>query len=153
VIARGRAAVRSETPPHPPPAPPRTCNVQALTIGSRVDGSQDVCVDWPPLPGRTNVVVPRDADLRAPGVVSDESFTDARAVALGDALGFGDDIAVIGRCRNPTRMDWLAPAWKHRSSRPARGLHVFCRNRCATWEEVRVCAIPPPWTTARTSPM
>src|SRR5260370_23992069 len=49
------------------------------------------------LPGRTNIVVTRDANFRAPGVVVTNSFTGARAVALGDALRrLAPDIAVIG---------------------------------------------------------
>ncbi|HEY2212184.1 MAG TPA: dihydrofolate reductase [Bradyrhizobium sp.] len=50
-----------------------------------------------PLPGRTNVVVTRDASFRAAGAVVTTSFADARAVALGDALRrFATEIAVIG---------------------------------------------------------
>ena len=50
-----------------------------------------------PLPGRTNIVVTRDADFRAAGAVVMTSFADARAVALGDALRrFATEIAVIG---------------------------------------------------------
>jgi len=39
-----------------------------------------------PLPGRTNIVVTRDASFRSPGAVATTSFADARAVATGDAL-------------------------------------------------------------------
>ena len=50
-----------------------------------------------PLPGRTNIVVTRDADFRAAGAVVTTSFDAARAVALGDALRrSAADIAVIG---------------------------------------------------------
>jgi dihydrofolate reductase len=50
-----------------------------------------------PLPGRTNIVVTRDADFRAAGAVVMTSFADARAVALGDALRrFATEIAVVG---------------------------------------------------------
>jgi dihydrofolate reductase len=50
-----------------------------------------------PLPGRTNIVVTRDADFRAAGAVVTTSFADARAVALGDALRrFATEIAVVG---------------------------------------------------------
>jgi dihydrofolate reductase len=50
-----------------------------------------------PLPGRTNIVVTRDAGFRAPGAVVTTSFADARAVATGDALRrFATEIAVIG---------------------------------------------------------
>jgi len=50
-----------------------------------------------PLPGRTNIVVTRDSDFRAAGVVVTNSFANARAIALGDALRrFATEIAVIG---------------------------------------------------------
>src|SRR5437899_980307 len=50
-----------------------------------------------PLPGRTNIVVTRDPDFRAAGVVVTNSFADARAIARGDALRrFATEIAVIG---------------------------------------------------------
>jgi dihydrofolate reductase len=50
-----------------------------------------------PLPGRTNIVVTRDASFRAAGAVVTTSFADARAVALGDALRrFATEIAVVG---------------------------------------------------------
>lgn len=50
-----------------------------------------------PLPGRTNIVVTRDANFRAAGAVVTTSFADARATALGDALRrLATEIAVIG---------------------------------------------------------
>ena len=50
-----------------------------------------------PLPGRTNIVVTRDANFRAARAVVTTSFADARAAALGDALRrFVNEIAVIG---------------------------------------------------------
>jgi dihydrofolate reductase len=50
-----------------------------------------------PLPGRTNIVVTRDAKFRAAGAVVTTSFTHARAIALGDALRrLTTEIAVIG---------------------------------------------------------
>ena len=50
-----------------------------------------------PLPGRTNIVVTRDANFRAAGAVVTSSFADARAIALGDALRrLATEIAVIG---------------------------------------------------------
>src|ERR1700754_3498624 len=39
-----------------------------------------------PPPGRTNIVVTRDANYRAQGAVVTTSFDNARAIALGDAL-------------------------------------------------------------------
>ena len=50
-----------------------------------------------PLPGRTNIVVTRDASFRAAGAVVATSFAAAQAVALGDALRRpAGEIAVIG---------------------------------------------------------
>jgi dihydrofolate reductase len=50
-----------------------------------------------PLPGRTNIVVTRDASFRAAGALVTTSFADARAVAQGDALRrSATEIAVIG---------------------------------------------------------
>jgi dihydrofolate reductase len=50
-----------------------------------------------PLPGRTNIVITRDAGFRAAGAVVTTSLADAGAVALGDALRRGaTEIAVIG---------------------------------------------------------
>jgi dihydrofolate reductase len=50
-----------------------------------------------PLPGRTNIVVTRDLDFRANGVVVTHSFADAKAIATGDALRrFATEIAVLG---------------------------------------------------------
>jgi dihydrofolate reductase len=50
-----------------------------------------------PLPRRTNIVVTRDPNFRAPGAVVTTSIADARAVATGDALRrFVTEIAVIG---------------------------------------------------------
>jgi dihydrofolate reductase len=50
-----------------------------------------------PLPGRTNIVMTRDADFRGPGAVVTTSLSDASAVAAGDALRRSvTEIAVIG---------------------------------------------------------
>jgi dihydrofolate reductase len=50
-----------------------------------------------PLPGRTNIVITRDADYRAAGAVVTTSFDQAHAVALGDAMRRSVfEIAVIG---------------------------------------------------------
>ena len=50
-----------------------------------------------PLPGRTNIVVTRDASYRAAGAVVANSFDSARAIALGDALRRrAAEIAIIG---------------------------------------------------------
>jgi dihydrofolate reductase len=50
-----------------------------------------------PLPGRTNIVITRDAAFTAAGAVVTTSFAAARSVAVGDALRRSvDEIAVIG---------------------------------------------------------
>jgi len=50
-----------------------------------------------PLPGRTNIVITRDAAYRAAGAVVTTSALDAEAVARGDALRRSvTEIAVIG---------------------------------------------------------
>ena len=50
-----------------------------------------------PLPGRTNIVVTRNADYQAAGAVVTTSFAAARDVATGDALRrSATEIAVIG---------------------------------------------------------
>jgi dihydrofolate reductase len=50
-----------------------------------------------PLPGRTNIVMTRDAGFRASGAVVTTSLEQALAVAKGDALRrFVTEIAVIG---------------------------------------------------------
>jgi dihydrofolate reductase len=50
-----------------------------------------------PLPGRTHIVVTRDAGFSHPGVFTATSFDSALALAQADALQRGaDDIAVIG---------------------------------------------------------
>ena len=71
---------------------------KALTIGKPVVmGRKTFASIGRPLPGRTNIVVTRDANFRAGGAVVTNSFTEARAVALGDALRrLATDIAVIG---------------------------------------------------------
>jgi dihydrofolate reductase len=50
-----------------------------------------------PLPGRTNIVITRDANFRAAGAVVTTSFANARGIARGDALRrLATEIAVIG---------------------------------------------------------
>jgi dihydrofolate reductase len=72
--------------------------LKALTINKPVVMGRKTFVSLRrPLPGRTNIVVTRDAGFRAPGAVVTTSFADARAVATGDALRrFATEIAVIG---------------------------------------------------------
>ena len=91
-----------------------------------------------PLPGRTNIVVTRDANFRAPGVVVTNSFTAARAVALGDALRrLAPDIAVIGGAE--IYQQWMEIADRLEvtevHARPG-GDTYFAAIDAATWEEV-----------------
>jgi dihydrofolate reductase len=49
-----------------------------------------------PLPGRTNIVVTRDRDFAAPGVLVAPTFEAALQAARGDALRRGSEIMIIG---------------------------------------------------------
>ena len=71
---------------------------KALTIGKPVIMGRKTFESLPrPLPGRTNIVITRDADYRATGAIVTTSAADAGAVARGDALRRSvAEIAVIG---------------------------------------------------------
>ena len=71
---------------------------KALTLGKPVVmGRKTFASIGRPLPGRTNIVVTRDAGFRARGAVVATSFDAARAAAIGDALRrSAGEIAVIG---------------------------------------------------------
>lgn len=73
---------------------------KTLTIGRPVIMGRKTFESLPgrrPLPGRTNIVITRDADYRANGAVVTTSAADAGAVARGDALRRSvTEIAVIG---------------------------------------------------------
>ena len=72
--------------------------LKAMTMGKPVVMGRKTFVSLRrPLPGRTNIVVTRDANYRAAGAVVTTSFDAARAVATGDALRrLATEIAVIG---------------------------------------------------------
>ena len=73
--------------------------LKAMTMGKPIVMGRKTFESFPrrPLPGRTNIVVTRDASYRAAGAVVTTSFADARAVARGDALRrSAGEIAVIG---------------------------------------------------------
>ena len=91
-----------------------------------------------PLPGRTNIVVTRDANFRSPGAVVTTSFADARAVALGDALRrSAGEIAVIGGAE--IYGQWMEYADRLEitevHARPV-GDTYFAAIDVANWEEV-----------------
>jgi dihydrofolate reductase len=72
---------------------------KALTIGKPVIMGRKTFESLPrrPLPGRTNIVITRDAAYRAAGAVVTTSAGDADAVARGDALRRSvTEVAVIG---------------------------------------------------------
>ncbi|MGY8679429.1 dihydrofolate reductase [Bradyrhizobium sp. UFLA05-153] len=71
---------------------------KALTIGKPVVMGRKTFESLPrPLPGRTNIVITRDASFRAAGAVVTTSSADAYAIARGDALRRSvAEIAVIG---------------------------------------------------------
>jgi dihydrofolate reductase len=72
--------------------------LKAMTMGKPIVMGRKTFISLRrPLPGRTNIVVTRDGNFRAYGAVVTTSFTDARAIARGDALRrFATEIAVIG---------------------------------------------------------
>ncbi|MCP1967901.1 dihydrofolate reductase [Bradyrhizobium elkanii] len=72
--------------------------LKAITLGKPVVMGRKTFESLPrPLPGRTNIVVTRDANYRARGAIVTNSFENAHAIALGDALRrFATEIAIIG---------------------------------------------------------
>ena len=73
-------------------------NFRAVTMGKPVVMGRKTFVSiGKPLPGRTNIVVSRNPDFAAPGVMVAPSIEAALAAARGDALRrFADAVAVIG---------------------------------------------------------
>jgi dihydrofolate reductase len=72
---------------------------KALTMGKPIVMGRKTFESFPrrPLPGRTNIVITRNADYHAAGAVVTTSFDQARDVALGDARRRSvGEIAVIG---------------------------------------------------------
>jgi dihydrofolate reductase len=112
---------------------------KALTTGRPVVmGRKTFASIGRPLPGRTNIVVTRDASFRAAGAVVTTSFADARAIAIGDALRrSADEIAVIGGAE--IYAQWMACADRLEitevHARPE-GDTYFAAIDAAGWEEV-----------------
>jgi dihydrofolate reductase len=73
-------------------------NFRAITMGKPVVmGRKTYLSIGKPLPGRTNIVVSRNPNFAAPGIVVVSSIAAALAVARGDALRrAADAVAVIG---------------------------------------------------------
>jgi dihydrofolate reductase len=113
--------------------------LKALTIGKPVVMGRKTFISiGRPLPGRTNIVVTRDADFRAQGVVVTRSFSDAKAIATGDALRrFATEIAVIGGAE--IYAQWMADADRLEitevHARPEGDTH-FPAIDATAWEEV-----------------
>jgi dihydrofolate reductase len=113
--------------------------LKAMTLGKPVVmGRKTFASIGRPLPGRTNIVVTRDANFRSPGAVVTTSFADARAVATGDALRrSADEIAVIGGAE--IYAQWLGCADRLEitevHARPE-GDTYFAAIDAADWEEV-----------------
>jgi dihydrofolate reductase len=112
---------------------------KALTFGKPVVMGRKTFISiGRPLPGRTNIVVTRDPDFRAAGVVVANSFADARAIATGDALRrFTTEIAVIGGAE--IYAQWMAQADRLEvtevHARPD-GDTRFAAIEPAAWQEV-----------------
>jgi dihydrofolate reductase len=83
---------------------------KAMTLGKPVVMGRRTFVSLRrPLPGRTNIVMTRDAGFRAAGAVVTASFDAAREVATGDALRrLATEIAVIGGAE--IYAQWMAVA-------------------------------------------
>jgi dihydrofolate reductase len=112
---------------------------KALTSGRPVVMGRKTFVSiGRPLPGRTNIVVTRDPDFRAAGVVVTNSFANAGAIAKGDALRrFATEIAVIGGAE--IYAQWMACADRLEitevHARPD-GDTSFAAIDAAIWQEV-----------------
>jgi dihydrofolate reductase len=113
--------------------------LKTLTLGKPIVMGRKTFISLRrPLPGRTNIVVTRDANFRAAGAVVTTSSAEARAVALGDALRrSAGEIAVIGGAE--IYAQWMADADRLEitevHARPDGDTH-FAAIDAAVWHEV-----------------
>jgi dihydrofolate reductase len=113
--------------------------LKTLTLGKPIVMGRKTFISLRrPLPGRTNIVVTRDANFRAAGAVVTTSLADTRAVALGDALRrSASEIAVIGGAE--IYAQWMACADRLEitevHARPE-GDTYFAAIDTAVWHEV-----------------
>ena len=130
--------------------------LKAITMGKPVVMGRKTFISLPrPLPGRTNIVLTRDASFRAAGAVVTTSLDAAHAVATGDALRrFATEIAVIGGAE-------IYAQWMDRADR-LEITEVHARPEGDTFsppsiprpgKRSRGCGIRPVRTTAPTIPM
>ena len=96
-----------------------------------------------PLPGRTNIVVTRDKDFTAPGVLVTPSLDAALQAARGDALRRGSDIMVIGGAQIYAQAIPLAERLEitHIHAQPE-GNSLFPAIDPAVWREAERVAHP-----------
>ena len=111
---------------------------KALTLGKPVVmGRKTYLSIGKPLPGRTNIVVTRDANFRAEGVVVSTSLDAALAAARDDARRRGaNEIMVIGGTEIFAQTMALADRLEiTHVARSARGRHVLSADRLKLWRE------------------
>jgi dihydrofolate reductase len=113
--------------------------LKAMTLGKPIVMGRKTFISLRrPLPGRTNIVITRDANFRAAGAVVTASSVEARAVALGDALRrSAGEIAVIGGAE--IYAQWMADADRLEitevHARPEGDTHLAAID-AAIWQEV-----------------
>ena len=113
--------------------------LKAMTLGKPIVMGRKTFISLRrPLPGRTNIVITRDANVRAAGAVVTASSVEAHAVALGDALRrSAGEIAVIGGAE--IYAQWMDVADRLEitevHARPEGDTH-FAAIDAAVWEEV-----------------
>jgi dihydrofolate reductase len=112
---------------------------KALTLGKPVlMGRKTYLSIGRPLPGRTNIVVSREPDFAAPGVLAAANLDAALAAARGDALRRGSgEIVVIGGTDIFAQLMPLADRLEitHVHARPDGDTH-FPPIDMAQWHEV-----------------